>query len=531
MRALGRLRRLTLSERFRLGVSVVLIVLTLDGGVAVYAVGERNRLVELQAEVLNPATSVTTELFEALVDQETAARGFVITGDEAFLAPFDRGRLVEASALTDLRRLLVTYPALLVDLEEVRRAAARWREEAALPEIEAVRAGDPAAARAIVASGDGIERFEVVRQTLAGVRTDLGVLQEEGRARSDLARTRVSNALFANVAVGLLATLLLTFLVRRWVTRPIKATQEAMRAVASGALERRIPTHGPPELAAIAGDAEAMRVRILAEVEHAVRARETVAQSGLIALALRQQLAPAGPSTEAVAAVAARFESAEGVVAGDWYDLWPVGEASVRLALVDVSGHGAGAGIIALRAKQLLQAASRDGLDPGASLTWVADQLGDTDELFLTGIVVDLDHGRRTCTWANAGHPSGLLRVQGDVAHLGPTGPLLGPVPGPWSSRVLPLDAGSFVLVHTDGLIEARDAGGDELGERAIEAIVRAAALSADVDEVADECMSTLARFRSERLADDVTLVVLRPLTVDRSDARRSPTTSVHFCN
>ncbi|WP_311984702.1 SpoIIE family protein phosphatase [Parafrankia sp. CH37] len=57
----------------------------------------------------------------------------------------------------------------------------------------------------------------------------------------------------------------------------------------------------------------------------------------------------------------------------------------------DVSGHGAVAGVFALRLKQLLDAALARGADPGPAIEWVVNSLGETDEMFATAIVAVVD--------------------------------------------------------------------------------------------------------------------------------------------
>lgn len=89
----------------------------------------------------------------------------------------------------------------------------------------------------------------------------------------------------------------------------------------------------------------------------------------------------------------------------------PLGPSRAALVVVDVSGHGADAGVFALRAKDLTLAAIESGYGPGEALAWVAARLGDTDERFLTGVMVEIDdlYGRcatpapatRRCWWPN----------------------------------------------------------------------------------------------------------------------------------
>src|SRR5262249_26860245 len=71
----------------------------------------------------------------------------------------------------------------------------------------------------------------------------------------------------------------LLLLVRRWVLAPLGRISTAVRKVSSGALDTPIPGVGPPELARLGNDVDAMRVRVLSEAEAALRANAALADA------------------------------------------------------------------------------------------------------------------------------------------------------------------------------------------------------------------------------------------------------------
>jgi len=250
-----------------------------------------------------------------------------------------------------------------------------------------------------------------------------------------------------------------------------------------------------------------MRRRILDEVEEAQRAREALADRGMIVLTLREELAaPAKPSLPPGVRMANRFAPAQGIVAGDWLDVVRLDAAHVALALVDVSGHGAGVGAFALRTKALTVAACQTH-EPGDALRWVADQLGDTGEQFLTGVVVRLDADTGVVRYASAGHPPMLLGGLTGITRLDPTGPLLGPVGGEWGTAEVDLGRGGVLVAYSDGLIEARNAAGEPFGIDRLADIVEDTQLDGP-DAVADACIEAVQRHQASR-EDDLTLCVL----------------------
>jgi serine phosphatase RsbU (regulator of sigma subunit) len=199
------------------------------------------------------------------------------------------------------------------------------------------------------------------------------------------------------------------------------------------------------------------------------------------------------------------------VLAGDWYDAWEIGDRRIALALVDVSGHGPEAGIMALRLKHLLAPPFRMGMAPGSAFDWVADQLADLDEQCVTAMLLDLDLASGRCRYANAGHPSGLLFRHDRIEPLGRTGPLICGIRGrSWETREVHAGDGDLLVLVTDGLLEARLPDGTEFGLDRIRDLVTAMGRSASPDSVAEGLVEAVREACVTPLRDDATVVVVR---------------------
>jgi serine phosphatase RsbU (regulator of sigma subunit) len=147
-------------------------------------------------------------------------------------------------------------------------------------------------------------------------------------------------------------------------------------------------------------------------------------------------------------------------------------------------------------------------LAPGEAFGWVADQLGDTGDLFLTGVVIDIDATSGRVGYASAGHPPMLLAGVEGVEELPPTGPMLGPFGGTWETRHTELQEGGVLVAYSDGIIEARD------GDRHMFGIERLASVVADAQlagpaAVADACIEAVELFAAGGAHDDITLCVV----------------------
>ena len=497
--------RLRRRVQLLLAVFLALVVLTISVDVALLRIRERQA--DQLAETLRPAQLQLGALLTSLVDQETGQRGYLLTGDDSFLEPYTDGRARSAEALERLRMLLVDHDDLLAGVQRIRSRVSAWQDLVADFEIERRRDEGLEVVTALVTGGTGRELFDRARAEVAEVAQDLSAAIEHETDQLATLDDRLVIADIGVLALGAVLVLSAGVAARIWFARPLQHLTDSVRQVASGALLSTVTVEGPPEFIELGEDVEAMRRRILEEVEEAQRAGEALADRGMIVLTLRDELAaPVAPALPPGVRLASRFAPAQGIVAGDWLDVVQLGSARVALALVDVSGHGAGVGACALRSKALTVADAQSH-EPGAAFRRVADRLGDTGEQFLTGVVVQLDGETGVLRYASAGHPPMLLGGLTGITELGPTGPLLGPIDGTWSTAEVSLARGGVLVAFSDGLIEARDADGEPFGLERLAAIVEKTQLDGP-DAVADACLLAVQRHQASR-EDDLTLCVL----------------------
>ena len=499
-----------LRRRVQLLALTFVALIGLDVAFAVRLTLVRDSTADVVEKRLNPARAEVAALLNAFISQETGQRGYIITGREEELGVYVNGRRSAARALEELRRLLAAEPALLSGVEASQDAIARWQEQVAEPEIAAKRSGRVGEAEVLVEAEGILRLFEQATARIDELRRGVNVELMQAEEDRDRARSLTTRVLVASLVIGLGIAVVTRVLITRWFTVPLDDLRRSVAQVAGGDLDHVIESVGPPELEEVADGVEAMRRRILTELDDADRARGALARRGLVVLTLRDELAASKVPLASGWTVAGRFEPAEGIIAGDWWDVVDLGDGRTALGLVDVAGHGAATGVYALRTKQLTMAALREGLGPAEVWSWVQRAMGDTGEQFLTGALVVLDPTTGRCRWSSAGHPDLLLVSPNDaIKRLGASGPVCGSViPGPWDEAEEAVQPGGFLIAFTDGLVEPRDAAGDEFGVDRLIAVVKAAA-SGTADAVADACIAAARRHAAGGFTDDVTLVVL----------------------
>jgi hypothetical protein len=201
-------------------------------------------------------------------------------------------------------------------------------------------------------------------------------------------------------------------------------------------------------------------------------------------------------------------------VAGDSFD-YSVTGSTAHVAIFDAMGHG----LEASRIANLVVASYRNARRAGADLlgayaaidSVVNSEFGDFT--FATGAIgeLDLDQGRLRLVLA--GHPRPLLlrdrRFIGEL-EVPPTLPLgigdADPTVGEFQ-----LEPDDRILLYTDGVVEARNAGGEEFGvERLADFLVRAQAAEEPPAETMRRLSKAILNHQGTPLEDDATLFLVQ---------------------
>jgi hypothetical protein len=202
-------------------------------------------------------------------------------------------------------------------------------------------------------------------------------------------------------------------------------------------------------------------------------------------------------------------------VGGDYYDYF-VDEGRVALVCGDVAGHGMASGLVlaGLRSGFTLL---RDSLgDPAAVLRRLHDLVRQTTRrrMLVTVSVVLLEKETRRATIASAGHPPVLIRRAGsEVETVALWAPPLGvrlPIEIP--QREVHLHRGDVLVLHSDGIYEARNDEDESYGFERLEQVIRSRG-ERTAEELREAILEDVELFRrGAPQHDDMTLVIARLL-------------------
>lgn len=215
------------------------------------------------------------------------------------------------------------------------------------------------------------------------------------------------------------------------------------------------------------------------------------------------------------------FNLAAQEVGGDYYDVIPLDDRYVGIAIADVSGKGVGGALMMSICRSVLRAHASRNLDPAVVLrevnqTMVADIY---EDMFVTMMYMVLDTETRELAMARAGHDPCLVLQPADdqVRRDSGGGMAIGLVDSDTFDSVIEtcrvqLEPGALVLGYTDGITEAMNAAGEEWGVEPLAKLLMSGK-SLTPRQIAQNVKDRVLRFVGDiPQYDDMTLMVLKVL-------------------
>ncbi len=207
-------------------------------------------------------------------------------------------------------------------------------------------------------------------------------------------------------------------------------------------------------------------------------------------------------------------------VAGDYYDVFPrpgktPEESRVMFAVADVAGKSIPAAMLMATLQASLKTLSTAQValpELVANMNRYACSNSQGGLRFTTAFLAEYDAARRTFYYINAGHNNPILRrANGLIERLDVGGLPLGIQPeAKYESASVTLASGDWLIIFTDGLVEAENARQEEYGETRVLTTINAAAATAPNDML-QRLMAELDLFvGTTPQHDDVTCLLIK---------------------
>jgi sigma-B regulation protein RsbU (phosphoserine phosphatase) len=302
--------------------------------------------------------------------------------------------------------------------------------------------------------------------------------------------------------VGL--TLGLVWLFARRISRPLEALARSVERIGHGDLDTPLPEiWNPLEVGALSDVTERMRGMLKGHIEERAarladeqrRARELE-----IARQIQQSMLPVPPPEplDGRYGIVATLRPAR-EVGGDLYDFLLLDGRRLVFVIGDVADKGVPAALFMARVTGLFRAVARSGSDPDTILRELDARISQGNDacMFVTAGCGQIDGETGEVQYASAGHDLPLVRrVDGTTVSLAAEGgPALGLDLGAGfplcTGRLAPGDA---LLLWTDGVTEAFDAGGVAFGLERLRPVVAATPADA-LDTLPARLVDAVERF------------------------------------
>lgn len=335
--------------------------------------------------------------------------------------------------------------------------------------------------------------------------------------RIDELERKLRSSVVLNVLIALAIGIPVVLFVGRVLTGPIRELKRDMERVAQGDLDHQSTVRSHDELGSLAAAFNRMTHQLADAQEQELR-RLSLERDLSIATRIQSALLPETLPAIDGYQIAAHYVSAK-EVGGDYYDFIPLGGDRLGLVVADVSGKGIPGSLVMTMTRSLVRMAAHGHERVFDLLCQVNENLSRdmTRGMFVTLIYFDFDPATGALQVGRAGHNPGYLyqAQRGSIGQIQPSGIALGMDPGPVFAQALrvgtfQLEVGDFLVLYTDGVIEAMDVDGNEYTPERFIAVLEAVQ-EHDAETIVKTVIADLAEHTAgAEPSDDVTLLVLK---------------------
>jgi serine phosphatase RsbU (regulator of sigma subunit) len=236
-----------------------------------------------------------------------------------------------------------------------------------------------------------------------------------------------------------------------------------------------------------------------------------------IAREIQKAMLPPGRFRAPGADVAA-FSRPANTVGGDFYEILPLGDGRLLMAVGDVAGKGSPAALLMALLLAMMRTLTDERLEPDALIRRLNVQVcrQAPGSRFITLFYALFDMNTGLLTYVNAGHtPPLLLRHRGGVERLHDGGVALGLFDqSAYVAGRTTMQPDDLLAIYSDGITEAEDPEGRPFDESGLEDVLTAERHN-NIAAIGSAVAKAVEIYTADtRLADDLTLLLLRCSTM-----------------
>jgi signal transduction histidine kinase len=190
---------------------------------------------------------VANRLERLVVDLETGQRGFLLTGRDDLLQPWQAARAAFPGQAALLQRLVAGNPEQLARARRIAQAGSTYIHDYSVPLIDAARK-DRATVQMVAVTEEGKRRVDAIRAEFDGFSAAEQTLAAARERRSETAANRAVLAAGTGLAVSVLLIALFTGYLTKAIVQPVRRAAAMAGRLARGDLGARLPEGGAGEI-------------------------------------------------------------------------------------------------------------------------------------------------------------------------------------------------------------------------------------------------------------------------------------------
>jgi len=200
-------------------------------------------------------------------------------------------------------------------------------------------------------------------------------------------------------------------------------------------------------------------------------------------------------------------------VGGDFYDILPMADGRLMIAIGDVAGKGSPAALLMALLLAMLRTLVDEGLDSDRLISRLNIQIcrHSPGSRFITFFYGIYSPGDGSLEYVNAGHlPPMVKRASGGIDRLGSGGMALGMFDhATYEVGHVNIGPGDTLVLYTDGITEAENSSGRAFDDEGLEAAILAGS-GGDPEALAGRIIQAVEIHAGDtRLGDDLTVAIL----------------------
>ena len=186
------------------------------------------------------AITAGSQLEKTVISLETGLRGYVASGREGQLTPWNSGLKTYPAQVRRLEGLVSDVPSQQDQVRKIKEQIDDYVNLWATPLLGLARQR-LAVAQSVIVTGTGRVRIDQLRDSFARLFAQEQALAVSREHSAETTSSRAIAAGWAGLALLILLALAATWYLRRWVVQPVLTVAEAARRLAEGDMSARVP--------------------------------------------------------------------------------------------------------------------------------------------------------------------------------------------------------------------------------------------------------------------------------------------------